>query len=516
MLPASTQQNAINAFVENVLLNSNFYGLALDILTHDNRTLVTAIPYPTTDKYNVQGYGSARSVDEFRNQVIAFNGMIQPISQSSSISDALLYVTTSLPAGGVKSSLIIVGNSAAMIDNIAPILTNQLRSDFDIYTVGVGSGAVDLSPLSSGTGFSFTGDTQQVADQIGLKMASSSPSVYCPPPVTTVRPTVGPCQCTGRWVYNGDLAIAFENIKTNGSQSVANFLSNTLLKNPDSYGLTNDVNGNQPSQLTLIPYPDSNTYPTYPYGWIRSVNDIGNYIDAISPLPLATPDPRISDALTFISAQPTTLNSKVVLLVGSNGTNVNAAMDSANQLKNAGYLVITVAQTTAASVFQPLASGSQFALHIGDGNDDAVAAQIASMLLDYSFTCFDDGSSTPSPTTRCPGTQGTTQPGFSTTTSLSPSTSSSSPFNGKIATVFELNAVQPEIQNIIHFVRNNLYNSTNYDFATVSEAINIPYAFTDNYNSNILQYGIAKQEVQAISQNYLLDLQELDRSSEQC
>nr|pir hypothetical protein T19D12.2 - Caenorhabditis elegans [Caenorhabditis elegans] len=381
MLPASTQQNAINAFVENVLLNSNFYGLALDILTHDNRTLVTAIPYPTTDKYNVQGYGSARSVDEFRNQVIAFNGMIQPISQSSSISDALLYVTTSLPAGGVKSSLIIVGNSAAMIDNIAPILTNQLRSDFDIYTVGVGSGAVDLSPLSSGTGFSFTGDTQQVADQIGLKMASSSPSVYCPPPVTTVRPTVGPCQCTGRWVYNGDLAIAFENIKTNGSQSVANFLSNTLLKNPDSYGLTNDVNGNQPSQLTLIPYPDSNTYPTYPYGWIRSVNDIGNYIDAISPLPLATPDPRISDALTFISAQPTTLNSKVVLLVGSNGTNVNAAMDSANQLKNAGYLVITVAQTTAASVFQPLASGSQFALHIGDGNDDAVAAQIASMSL---------------------------------------------------------------------------------------------------------------------------------------
>ncbi|NP_001343784.1 VWFA domain-containing protein [Caenorhabditis elegans] len=454
MLPASTQQNAINAFVENVLLNSNFYGLALDNLTHDNRTLVTAIPYPTTDKYNVQGYGSARSVDEFRNQVIAFNGMIQPISQSSSISDALLYVTTSLPAGGVKSSLIIVGNSAAMIDNIAPILTNQLRSDFDIYTVGVGSGAVDLSPLSSGTGFSFTGDTQQVADQIGLKMASSNPSVYCPPPVpstaapststavptttvpvtttiatttrvTTVRPTVGPCQCTGRWVYNGDLAIAFENIKTNGSQSVANFLSNTLLKNPDSYGLTNDVNGNQPSQLTLIPYPDSNTYPTYPYGWIRSVNDIGNYIDAISPLPLATPDPQISDALTFISAQPTTLNSKVVLLVGSNGTDVNAAMDSANKLKNAGYLVITVAQTAAASVFQPLASGSQFALHIGDGNDDAVAAQIASMLLDYSFTCFDDGSSTPSPTTRCPGTQGTTQPGtIGTTVTVPPSSSS--------------------------------------------------------------------------------------------
>eukprot|EP00081_Caenorhabditis_elegans_P015674 NP_495355.1 Uncharacterized protein CELE_T19D12.3 [Caenorhabditis elegans] len=46
--------------------------------------------------------------------------------------------------------------------------------------------------------------------------------------------------------------------------------------------------------------------------------------------------------------------------------------------------------------------------------------------------------------------------------------------------------------NVIDFVSNNLYNSTNYDFSTVTETINIPYAHTDYYGSYLLQYGGAK------------------------
>ncbi|EGT35992.1 hypothetical protein CAEBREN_25485 [Caenorhabditis brenneri] len=465
MLPASDQQNTINDFVENILLNTNFYGLAVDNLTNENRTLATAIPYPSTPQYAVQGYGSARSVSAFKNQVIAFNAAIKPITANSDISDALLYVSSNLQAGSMKSSLIIVGNSQKMIHQDSGILADQLKATFDIYTVSVGDNAADLSSLSSGDGFSFKGNTQQVADQIGLKMANSNPAVYCPPPVpstsapststvtfsstvpvttpvptttrfTTVRPTVGPCQCTGRWVYNGDLAIAFEYIKgSDGSTSVVNFITNTLLSNPDSYGLTSDVNGNQASQLTIVPYPDSSDYPIYPYGSIRSPADIGNFVDAYSGIQSSSPDPSISTAFDYINANlKNTSNTRVVLLVGSDGSDVASSTDSANKLKNAGYTVITVAQTAAATVFQPLSSGSQFAFHIGDGNDNDVANKISNLLLDISFTCFDDGSSTPSPITRCPGTQGTTQPGVSST-SAAPVASSSTAANTVSSTV---------------------------------------------------------------------------------
>lgn len=51
-------------------------------------------------------------------------------------------------------------------------------------------------------------------------------------------------------------------------------------------------------------------------------------------------------------------------------------------------------------------------------------------------------------------------------------------------------------KNVIDFVSNNLYNSTNYDFSTVTETINIPYAHTDYYGSYLLQYGGAKYDVQ--------------------
>ncbi|CAL2032481.1 unnamed protein product [Caenorhabditis brenneri] len=461
MLPASDQQNTINDFVENILLNTNFYGLAVDNLKNENRTLATAIPYPSTSQYAVQGYGSARSVSAFKNQVIAFNAAIKPTTANSDISDALLYVSSNLQAGSLNSSLIIVGNSQKMIDQTAGILADQLKDQqkFDIYTVSVGDNAADLSSLSSGNGFSFTGNTQQVADQIGLKMANSNPAVYCPPPIpstsapststvtfsstvpvttpvptttrfTTVRPTVGPCQCTGRWVYNGDLAIAFEYIKaSDGSTSVVNFITNTLLSNPASYGLSSDVNGNQASQLTIVPYPDSSDYPIYPYGSIRSPADIGNFVDAYSGIQSSSPDPSISTAFDYINANlKNTSNTRVVLLVGSDGSDVTSSTNSATKLKNAGYTVITVAQTAAATVFQPLSSGSQFAFHIGDGNDNDVANKISNLLLDISFTCFDDGSSTPSPITRCPGTQGTTQPGVSST-SAAPVTSTSTAAN---------------------------------------------------------------------------------------
>ncbi|KAF1766355.1 hypothetical protein GCK72_006312 [Caenorhabditis remanei] len=461
MVPVSTQQDTINNFVENILLNSNFYGLAVDNLTNQNRTLVTAIPYPSTSSYNVQGYGSARSVNDFKNQVIAFNGVVQPLK--GDISDALLYVTLNMTTPAVKSSLIIVGNSKTLIAASAPLLAETLRENFDIYTVAVGDNAADLSTLSSGNGYSFIGNTQQIADQIGQKMATSNPAIYCPPPVlstsapststiitsstspkittitsttrlTTVRPTVGPCQCTGRWVYNGDLAIAFEYLSgSGGSQNVTNFVRNTLLSNPDSYGLSFDVNGNQPSKLTIVPYPDSSTYPIYPYGSIHNPSEIGTFIDAFSGIQTTRKDPSISDALDLIDTlEVDTGVAKVALIVGSDGSDVASSTNSATTLKANGYTVITVAQTASADVFRPLASGNQYALHIGDGNDNNIATQIANLLLDISFVCFDDGSSTPSPITRCPGSPGTTQPGVSGTTTIAPIVSTST--SGSTAT----------------------------------------------------------------------------------
>ncbi|CAO4364740.1 unnamed protein product [Caenorhabditis nigoni] len=456
LLPASAQQATINAFVENILLNSKYYGLAVDNLTNQNRTLATAIPYPSTDKYGVTGYGSARSLNDFKNEVIAFNGAIQPVTQTSHLSDALLYVANTLQSVTPKASLIIVGNSDSMIDNLAQFWADQLKANFTIYTVAVGDGATaNLAPLSSGDGYSFTGNTQQIADQIGLKMATSNPAIYCPPPVpstsapitstvsmsstapvsttitsttrlTTAKPTVGPCQCAGRWVYNGDMAIAFEFINgTDGSKQVTNFISNTLLKNPSSYGLSADVNGNQPSKLTIIPYPETNSYFLNPYGSIKQASDIGEFVDIYSGVRSTDTTPSIDDAFVYIKTLNTlNANAKVVLLVASDGSKVADAMDSANALKANGYTVITVAQTASADVFKPLASGDKYTLQIGTGNDDAVADQIANLLLDLSFVCYDDGSSTPAPTTRCPGTQGTTQPGSTGTTPVASSSSS--------------------------------------------------------------------------------------------
>ncbi|ULU04924.1 hypothetical protein L3Y34_017581 [Caenorhabditis briggsae] len=459
LLPASAQQATINAFVENILLNSNYYGLAVDNLTNQNRTLATAIPYPSTDKYGVTGYGSARSVNDFKNEVIAFNGAIKPVTKTSNLSDTLLYVAT-LQSVTPKASLIIVGNNESMIDPLSQTLAGKLNATFTIYTVAVGDGATTkLAPLSSGDGYSFTGNTQQIADQIGRKMATSNPAIYCPPPVpstsapitstvsmsstasvsttitsttrlTTAKPTVGPCQCAGRWVYNGDMAIAFEFINgTDGSKQVTNFISNVLLKNSDAYGLSADVNGNQPSKLTIVPYPDPSHYSdanALPYGSIKEASDIGEFVDIYSNL--TSPDtttPSIDDAFVYIKTLNTAnANAKVVLLVASNGSKVTDAMDSANALKASGYTVITVAQTASADVFKPLASGDKYTLQIGVGNDDVAADQIANLLLDLSFVCYDDGSSTPAPTTRCPGTQGTTQPGSTGTTPVASSSSS--------------------------------------------------------------------------------------------
>ncbi|CAO4364643.1 unnamed protein product [Caenorhabditis nigoni] len=41
------------------------------------------------------------------------------------------------------------------------------------------------------------------------------------------------------------------------------------------------------------------------------------------------------------------------------------------------------------------------------------------------------------------------------------------------------------------FVRNHLYNSLNYNFADVTQAINVPYGSTNQYESNILNFGDA-------------------------
>lgn len=204
-----------------------------------------------------------------------------------------------LPAGGVPSALIIVGNSQSLLGDSASTLATLLQETYSIFTVSVGTDAADLSSLASGPDYVFTGNTQQIANQIAQKLESSSPAVYCPPPtpsttapitstvpmsstvpvtstvpltttVTTARPTVGPCQCQGRFVYNGDLSIAFEFIKnSDGSQKIVNFLNNTLLKNSDSYGLTNDNKNNQPSKLELLPFPETTHYPLFGYGSIQ-------------------------------------------------------------------------------------------------------------------------------------------------------------------------------------------------------------------------------------------------------
>lgn len=84
---ATTQQATINDFVENLLLNSNYYGLAVDNLTGDNRTLVTALPYPRTSEYDPLGYGSARSQAEFKNQVDAYNTGVLPVSKVGDVSE---------------------------------------------------------------------------------------------------------------------------------------------------------------------------------------------------------------------------------------------------------------------------------------------------------------------------------------------------------------------------------------------------------------------------------------------
>uniref|UniRef100_A0A1I7TI59 VWFA domain-containing protein n=1 Tax=Caenorhabditis tropicalis TaxID=1561998 RepID=A0A1I7TI59_9PELO len=65
-------------------------------------------------------------------------------------------------------------------------------------------------------------------------------------------------------------------------------------------------------------------------------------------------------------------------------------------------------------------------------------------------------------------------------------------FNGRIITVFELNAVQSEIQGVVDFVSNYLFVNSVYNFSSVTQEINIPYANTYNYRTSILSFGDAK------------------------
>lgn len=59
-------------------------------------------------------------------------------------------------------------------------------------------------------------------------------------------------------------------------------------------------------------------------------------------------------------------------------------------------------------------------------------------------------------------------------------------------TIFEMNAAQMEIKGIINFIKYNLYHSTNYNFASSTQAINVPYGDTDNFEKLIWQFGNAK------------------------
>ncbi|UMM16912.1 hypothetical protein L5515_013724 [Caenorhabditis briggsae] len=66
------------------------------------------------------------------------------------------------------------------------------------------------------------------------------------------------------------------------------------------------------------------------------------------------------------------------------------------------------------------------------------------------------------------------------------------PYKGLIATVFEMNAAQYEIRDVVNFVKLNLFNSSNYDFLYSTQAINIPYGGTHQFQKLVLEYGRAK------------------------
>ncbi|PIC44805.1 hypothetical protein B9Z55_005049 [Caenorhabditis nigoni] len=66
------------------------------------------------------------------------------------------------------------------------------------------------------------------------------------------------------------------------------------------------------------------------------------------------------------------------------------------------------------------------------------------------------------------------------------------PFTGKIATVFEMKKDTANVTLAEAFVKNYLYNSPNYNFADVTQAINVPYGSTNQYGTSILNFGDAR------------------------
>ncbi|CAI2346336.1 unnamed protein product [Caenorhabditis sp. 36 PRJEB53466] len=388
LLPStsSTQQDTINAFVENILLNSNFYGLAVDNLTGANRTLVTSIPYPSTSQYNVQGFGSARSVSEFKSQVDAFNGVIKPVTATSDISDALLYVAFNLSApGNTPSALIIVGSSKAMLDNGASPLADDLKIFYSIYTISIGD--VDLSPLSSGAGFSFTDTSQQTANQIAQSLEASNPVVYCPPPVPSSTTTVTTATPTGSTTlpacaspFAGKIAVVFELNAVNAPiQDVVTFVS-TNLYNSSNYDFTTTTHA------INVPYGNTDFYASMilQFTFAKSLNALQTNIDLLYDNALLDTTATVSDGLKFLftSSSPPGASNNVLIVVGNqNDDNSGLTEVWLEQLRNdQGYKVLSVSIGANAGDLSSIADKPEWYFQVGDSNGQSVADQIARII----------------------------------------------------------------------------------------------------------------------------------------
>ncbi|KAF1766361.1 hypothetical protein GCK72_006318 [Caenorhabditis remanei] len=222
------------------------------------------------------------------------------------------------------------------------------------------------------------------------------------------------------------------------------------------------VNGT--TQAINVPYPDSGVYENYilhyPDATSTEILDIN--IDQLYSEVMVLTDAKIERAYEYILEErdPGNSTTNVLITVGVDDQAVfdGSATSYLHQLQNDyGFRSIVVSIGSQANYLGDLAESKDWYFTATESNSQWVADQISRII-----------SSTP----------------------VGPSCAT--PYTGRIVTVFELNAVQPELQDVVTFVRNNSYNSANYDFTGITQAINVPYGDTDNYGTDIQNFGDSK------------------------